>query len=67
MADQFLNVHFEVSKGDRKYVFVVPMRSPLGECYDACHEVLQEILKQAQDSAEKAKATKESSEAVIVD
>ena len=59
MVNQFLNFNFEVEKGDRKYLFVVPAGSPLGECYDACHEVLGEILKQAQQSAEKAKALKD--------
>ncbi len=59
MVDQFLNINFEVKTGDRKYFFVVPMGAPLGECYDACYEMLGEILKQAQQSADKAKAIKE--------
>ena len=66
MVDQILNVNFEVCKGDRKYVLAIPMNAPLGECYDVCHELLQEILKQAQASAEKAKAVKEES-AVVAD
>jgi hypothetical protein len=61
MVDQSLNVHFEVSKNDKKYVLVVPVGAPIGECYDACHEMLQELVKQAQQSAEKAKANKEES------
>lgn len=64
MVDQILNINFEISKSDRKYIFVVPMSAPLGECYDACHEMLQEILKQAQASAEKAKAAREDSAVV---
>jgi hypothetical protein len=57
--NQSLNIHFEVTKNDRTYVLSIPMNSPLGECYDACHEMLQEIMKQAQASADKAKASKE--------
>ncbi len=66
MVDQILNIHFEVTKNDRKYVLSIPMNSPLGELYDSVHEMLQEVLKQAQASAEKAKAVKEES-AVVVD
>ena len=48
-------VNFEVVKGDRKYVFSIEMGAPLGECYDVCHEVLMEIMKLAQQSADKVK------------
>lgn len=64
--NQYLNVNFEVEKNDRKYVFTLPMQAPLGEAYDAIHEMLQEILKQAQASADKAKAAREQ-EAIAAD
>ncbi len=65
MADQFLNVHFEVTKNDRRYSFVVPMNAPLGECFDACHEMLQEVIKQAQQSADKSKSAREQDPVVV--
>jgi len=57
--NQYLNVNFEVEKNDRKYVFTLPMNAPLGEAYDCVHEMLQEIMKQAQASADKAKSVRE--------
>ena len=57
--NQELKVIFEVDKNERKYLFSLPINAPLGEAYDACHEMLQEIMKQAQASVEKAKSTRE--------
>jgi hypothetical protein len=65
MVDQMLTVNFEVTKNDRKYVLAIPMNAPLGELYDCVHEMLQEVLKQAQASADKAKAVKEEAAGVV--
>jgi hypothetical protein len=66
MVDQFLNVNFQVTKGDRKYTLNIPYNAPLGEVYDACHEMMQEVLSQAQKLAEKAKESR-TQDPVIVD
>lgn len=57
--NQELRVIFEVEKNERKYSFSLPMGAPLGEAYDCVHEMLQEIMKQAQASADKAKSVRE--------
>ena len=53
--NQVLNVNFTKEVNGRTYSFTVPMGAPLGEAYDACHEVLMLITKSAQEAAEKAK------------
>ena len=50
-----LYVNLQVEKNDRVYVFSLPVGAPYGECYDAAHECLQEIMKMAQAAADKAK------------
>lgn len=52
-------VSIEVSRQDgettRHYQFILPYGAPLGEVYDVCHDMLQEIVKMAQNAADKAK------------
>lgn len=52
--DQKGYVHLEVTKGEHNYAFVLPLGAPFGEAYDAAFQVLQQILKMAQDASEKA-------------
>lgn len=47
-----------VQKEDREYLFVMPQGSPCGEAYDACFEVLQEIIKMSERLAEQAKSVR---------
>ncbi len=64
--NQALMVNFEVEAGDSKITLSIPYGTELGKVYDACHKMLQEVLKQAQDATDKAKQ-KEQSEEVIAD
>lgn len=47
-----------VQKEDREYLFVMPQGAPCGEAYDACFEVLQEIIKMSERLAEQAKSVR---------
>jgi len=66
MADLKTMVYIEVKKNDRTYVFSLPFGCPLGEAYDAAHEVLQSILDMSKQAADNAKQ-RESSEAALAD
>ena len=56
-------VALQVTKTDndvsREYVFLMPYGSPIGEAYDVCHEVLQELVKMAENINKKAAQNKE--------
>jgi len=52
--NQVLSVKFVKEVNGRTYSFDFPMGAPLGESYDVCHEVLNQITKMAADAAEKA-------------
>jgi len=54
MIDQKAAVVMGVKKEDRVYEFSMPMNSPLGECYDACFEIMNEIVAMSQKAAERA-------------
>lgn len=54
MIDQKAAVVMSVKKEDRVYEFHMPMNSPLGECYDACFEMMNEIVTMSQKAAERA-------------
>ena len=47
-------IQFCTIKNERLYTFNVPSGAPLGELYDATFEILNEIVKHIQDSAQKA-------------
>lgn len=47
-----------IKKEDREYMFVMPQGAPCGEAYDACFEVLQEIIKMSERLAEQAKSVR---------
>jgi hypothetical protein len=42
-----------------KYEFVMPMGAPFGVSYDSAHEILEEIVKMAQDASKRAARDKE--------
>jgi len=50
-----------VGEGDNKrtYQLITNYASPLGETYDFCYEVLQEVSKQAQKAMEAAQSPKD--------
>lgn len=48
-------VKIEVIKGERKYYFYIENNSPIGEAYDAAHEVLVKLLEYAQEATTKMK------------
>lgn len=54
-------IEFVVTKGERTYTFHMPTGAPFGELYDAAFEMLNEVLRLAQEAAQKA-APKELSE-----
>ena len=54
MVKQLL-VSFEITKGERTFVFSMPHGTPFGEAYDACFEVLNDIVKMSTEAADKAK------------
>ncbi len=47
-----------VDKGDRKYIFLVPDKSPIGETYDAAFAILERISDLGKEAMEKAKPVK---------
>jgi len=51
-------IYLEVEKNDHKYSFTMPIGAPLGEVYDAAFEMLQEIVKLANEAVEKAEQKK---------
>ncbi|HET8685137.1 MAG TPA: hypothetical protein VFM18_00575 [Methanosarcina sp.] len=55
MAELQSTIIARVKKEDREYVFLMPQGAPCGEAYDACFEVLQEIIKMSERLAEQAK------------
>jgi len=55
MAELKSSIIARIQKEDREYLFVMPHGAPCGEAYDACFEVLQEIIKMAERMAEQAK------------
>lgn len=48
-------VNLEVKKGERTFVFTMPIGSPYGEAYDAAFNVLNEILEMSKKAVEAAK------------
>lgn len=55
MAELRSSIVARVQKEDREYLFLMPQGAPCGEAYDACFEVLQEIMKMAERLTEQAK------------
>lgn len=47
-------IEFVVTKGERTYTFHMPTGAPFGELYDAAFEVLNEVVRLAQEAAQKA-------------
>ena len=56
----------ELSRGEegseRNYQFILPINAPLGEAYDVCHEILQKVVKMAQEASDRAAQKKEEEE-----
>jgi hypothetical protein len=48
-------VILEVTKGDNRYEFVMPIGAPFGEAYDAAFQALMTITEMAKNAAEAAK------------
>ena len=48
-------LHFVVKKEERVFEFIAPAGAPFGEAHDALYSILAEILRMAQEVAEKAK------------
>ncbi len=61
--DQKLIVNFEVKKNDRVYSLSAPSGAPLGELYDALHEMLGAVLDMSKQANDRAKQS-QSAEAV---
>jgi hypothetical protein len=54
-----LMIEFETTKNDNVYRFIIPTKAPLGEVYDAVHELLREIVKRANDSVKASEQKKD--------
>lgn len=56
-----VSIEITRGEGDKKnhYQFIMQYGVPLGEAYDVCHEVLEELVKMAGNAAEKAKQKKD--------
>jgi len=54
-VEQKAVVNLEIKKGERTYVFTMPIGSPFGEAYDAAFNVLNEILEMSKKAADQAK------------
>lgn len=48
-------VSLEIEKGEHKFYFNMPIGASYGIAYDAAFSVLQELVKLAQEAAQKAK------------
>lgn len=53
--DQKAMVNLEVKKGERTFVFSMPIGAPFGEAYDAAFTVLNEIMEMSKKAVEQAK------------
>ena len=54
-VEQKATVKLSTTIDDKTYTFDMPLGSPFGGAYDACHAFLQEVTKMAKDAAERAK------------
>lgn len=48
--DKSLRIALTVIKEDKEYTFSMPYGASHGEAYDACYEVLKELIVMAQDA-----------------
>jgi hypothetical protein len=55
--NQNLMVHFETEKEGIKFTLSVPYGTKLGLCYDACHEILEDIVRMSKEAVDKAKSS----------
>jgi len=53
--DQRAVINLEVKKGEKTFVFSMPVGSPFGEAYDAAFSVLNEIMEMSKKAVEAAK------------
>lgn len=49
-------IQMNVDKGDRKYIFLIPDNSPIGETFDAAFAILERISELGKEANEKAKS-----------
>lgn len=54
MAEMNSKISIDVTKEDRVYSFSMQQGAPCGEAYDACFEVLQQLLREASRIAKSA-------------
>ena len=60
-----LMINFEITKGERTFIFSMPHGTPFGEAYDACFEVLSDIVKMSTEAADKAKRPEEEKAEIV--
>jgi len=65
--NQKLVVQLEHIVGDRNYYLYLPVGGPIGEAYDACHAMLQQIVQMANDANDSARQTNNDSEAAAAE
>ncbi len=54
--DQKLIIQMNIKDGDHEFTFLMPYGCPIGNAYNAGHQVLTNLAQMAKDAAEKAKA-----------
>ncbi len=51
-------IQMTVDKGDRKFIFLIPDNSPIGETYDAAFQVLERISQLGKEALKKVEPVK---------
>ncbi len=51
-------IQMNVDKGDRKFIFLIPDNSPIGETYDAAFAILERISELGKEALAKAAPVK---------
>jgi alpha-D-ribose 1-methylphosphonate 5-triphosphate synthase subunit PhnI len=57
--DQIATFNLKLEKNDKTFTFSMPLGCPIGEAYDATHEMLNELVLLSQEAADKAKRPEE--------
>ena len=55
MIELLSKVSVKIKKENREYELLMPQGAPCGEAYDVCFEMLQEIIKMAENISNNAK------------
>lgn len=62
-----LRVEIKAIRDEREYIFSMPYGTLYGESYDACYEILKELLIMAQDALKQSERQKEPTQGGPID